>query len=103
GGDEVTRNHAADDLVDELERPDEVRRKRLDIPGNAGVLTFTTRLLLVGVVEGCLLRDRLAERHLGLTDDDLAVVLALDAFAVNLEMELTHARDDGLGGFLVAV
>src|SRR6185312_16305516 len=73
--DELARNRAALDLVDELE----LALERLAVATDLTVLTRATRLLLVGVVELGLLRDRLAVRDLRRRRHDLGLVLALHA------------------------
>ena len=97
GRDELARDHAAHDLVLELEPGGVVRRQWLDVAGHAPVLPAAARLLLVRVVVFAALGDGLAVGHLGLAGDDLAGVLALHALDVDLEVKLAHAADDGLG------
>src|SRR5262249_7556042 len=95
-GDELARDGAAGDVVDELVSLHRVRRERLDVAHDLRVLTGAARLLLVRVVDLRAARDRLAISDLRLTGDDLAVVLALHALHVDVEVELAHAADDGL-------
>ena len=101
--DELARDGAAGDVVDELVGLDRVRRERLDVAHDLGVLAGATGLLLVRVVDLGAPGDRLAVRDLRLARDDLAVVLALHALHVDVEVELAHAADDGLLRLLVLV
>ena len=68
----------------------------LDPPPDAAVLTGTTRLLLVGVVEIGPPGDRLAIGDLGRARLDLAAVLALHPLDIDVEVKLPHTRNHGL-------
>src|SRR5262249_57844631 len=74
GRDELRRDRAAADLVDELEL---ALAHGLDVPGNAAELACATRLLLVRVVEIRALAHGLAIGDLRGADLDLGVGLAL--------------------------
>ncbi|KAF5048383.1 hypothetical protein DSECCO2_450710 [anaerobic digester metagenome] len=78
-------------------------RKRLKVTGNSCILTRTTGLLLVGVVEVGTGGDCLAVGHLGLTDFNLCLVLALHTLDIDFEVQFTHALDDGLVGLGIDV
>ena len=100
GGDVLGRNRTALDLVDELVVLDLALARlldRLDVSGHAGILSRTTGLLLVGVVELRLLGDGLAVCDLRLTDLDLGLVLPLHPLDVDVEVQLAHSLDDCLG------
>ena len=77
--------------------------KGLDVALHPSKLPRATALLLVRVRERRSPRRRLADGHLGCTGRALAVVLALHALDVNLEVELAHSADDGLARFVVGV
>src|SRR5262249_27778004 len=62
-----------------------------------------TGLFLVRVVELAHLPNRFAISDLRLAGDDFAVVLALDALHVDVEVELTHTADDRFARLLVLV
>ena len=64
-------------------------------------LARAAALLLVRVLDGRRLRDRLAVRDLRRADRALDLELAHHAVADDLEVELAHAGDDGLRRFLV--
>ena len=74
----------------------------LDPDGHLGELARATGLLLVGVgdlLDG--LRDGLAVGHLRLAHGGVDAELAQHAVDDDLEVQLAHARDDGLAGVLV--
>jgi len=54
------------------------------------VLTCSSRLLLVKVIEGLFLANRLPVVHSWVSNDDRHLVFSSDTFAVDKEMELTH-------------
>ena len=99
--DELARNGPTDDVVDEFHLLHRIAWQRLHVAANAGELTRTTGLLLVGVGELTALGDRLAVGHLRLAGDDFAAILTLHALHVDFEMELAHAADDGLLGLFI--
>src|SRR5947209_3114973 len=99
--DVLARHAAAIDGVDELEAL--AMRLRVELQPDVAVLAATARLLdelafgLERLLEGLAVRDlRLADRRLD-------AELALHAVDDDLEVQLAHARDDGLAGFLVGV
>mmetsp|Transcript_37450 Transcript_37450/g.112301 ORF Transcript_37450/g.112301 Transcript_37450/m.112301 type:complete len:411 (-) Transcript_37450:1631-2863(-) len=65
------------------------------------VLTGSTRLLLVGVIDLGLLCDGLAVRDLGGANIGLDIELALHAIDNDLEVELTHTLNNSLPGLLI--
>lgn len=99
GGNVVRGDVATHDLVDELGVLARllVHRHRFDEANDTRILASTARLLLVRVEEIRALRDRLAECNAGLAGRALDVVLALHALDVDLEVQLAHTGDDGLG------
>ena len=87
------------DLVDELVA---LARVRLERDLDDGELTGAAGLLDVAVLDRLdRLGDRLAVGHLRLADRGLDGELALHAVDQHLEVQLAHARDDGLAGLLV--
>ena len=105
------RNTTTSDLVDKLVSGGlalfhlvSSRSVRLQSNNDAGELTRTTGLLLVGVLE---LLDRLADgltvSNLRVTDVCFNLELALHAVNQDVEMELAHTADNGLAGFLIQV
>mmetsp|Transcript_19856 Transcript_19856/g.46431 ORF Transcript_19856/g.46431 Transcript_19856/m.46431 type:complete len:310 (+) Transcript_19856:402-1331(+) len=73
------------------------RRDRLEVTNHLPVLTTTAGLPLVEVVVGDLAGDGLTIVHLGLSRlQRLHLELAAHALAIDLEVKLAHARDDGL-------
>src|SRR3954447_22536797 len=103
GRDELARNRSAGDVVDELVLLDGIGRQGLEVSDDASELARSAGLLLVRVVEVGLLLDGLAVGDLRLADRHFAAVLALDAFHVDLEVQLSHAGGDGLRRLLVAM
>src|SRR5262245_1496782 len=101
--DVLARHPAATDGVDELVAAvGTVATGRLDVEDDLRELAGATGLLLVRVAEpGDRLLDRLAVGDLGLADVGLDAELALHPVDQHLEVELAHARDDGLAGLLV--
>mmetsp|Transcript_26829 Transcript_26829/g.82363 ORF Transcript_26829/g.82363 Transcript_26829/m.82363 type:complete len:466 (-) Transcript_26829:381-1778(-) len=114
---ELGRNVLPDQLVHELER---LRSRRLvvvffrvgvllvvfeglDGAHDAGVLPGAAGLLLVDVVEGGALRDGLAVVDARVADVRLDVVLALQALDVDFQVQLAHARENGLLGLGIRV
>src|SRR5690606_237833 len=95
------RDSAADDGVDEFETL--TGFTRLDNDLDAGELTRTTRLLLVGVVFFGLAGDRLTVSHLRLTDVGFHLEFTTHTVDENVEVKFTHARNDGLAGFFVGL
>ena len=73
-----------------------VKLHGFDAADNLTVLTRSSRLLLVRVGEFDRLRDGLSESDAGFAGDTLDVVLSLHALDVDVEVELTHSRNDGL-------
>mmetsp|Transcript_54465 Transcript_54465/g.129819 ORF Transcript_54465/g.129819 Transcript_54465/m.129819 type:complete len:238 (-) Transcript_54465:1584-2297(-) len=73
-----------------------VFRHRLNETGNLSVLTSTSRLPFVQVVIRSLLCDGLPVVDFGLSGLQVNPVLSTHALAIDVEMQLTHAGDDGL-------
>ena len=97
--DVLARDAPAGDLVDELVA---LARVRLERDLDDGELARATGLLDVAVLDRLDgLGDRLAVGHLRLADGRLDGELALHAVDEHLEVQLAHARDDGLAGLLV--
>ena len=97
--DVLRRNHAALDLVDELEAL--ARLLRSELEADVRVLTAAAGLLDVLVLVVDRHRDRLAIRDLRSADVAVDVELAFQTVDDDLEIELAHAGDDRLGGLLV--
>merc|ERR1719198_1036807 len=94
----LLRDGSAGDLVHELEALVTVRLKdQLDL----GILAGAAGLLLVGVPELGAGGDGLAVRHLRSADLGIHLELALQAVDDDLEVQLTHALDDGLVRLLI--
>ena len=83
-------------------KPD-ARLQRLEAHDHARELAGAAGLLLVRVVDLGGLRDRLAIGHLRLADARLHLELAPHAVDDDVEMQLAHAGDDRLAGFLVGL
>lgn len=64
----------------------------LDVTNDTTVLTSTTTLLLVRIVEVSALVDGFAVSDTGLASGTFHVVLAAHTFNVDLKMEFTHTR-----------
>mmetsp|Transcript_46096 Transcript_46096/g.99535 ORF Transcript_46096/g.99535 Transcript_46096/m.99535 type:complete len:754 (+) Transcript_46096:3-2264(+) len=74
----------------------------LEVADDLSVLTAAARLALVGVVERSLDSDGLAVVHLRFAGDQgLTLVLAPHPLAVDVQVQLAHAADDGLVGVLL--
>src|SRR6056297_3664755 len=99
--DVLLRHHAADDGIDELVTL--ARLTRLDLDVDVTVLAAAAGL----ADELAFLLDRTADGlpvgHLGLSHVGFHLELALHAVDDDLEVQLAHAGDDGLAGFLVRV
>ena len=65
-------------------------------------LSTSTRLLLKDFFAGCGLRDRFAISHLRLANVRFDAKLAFHAIDDDLQMQLAHARDDCLAGFMIS-
>src|SRR5690606_23421746 len=111
-GDELLRNAALDDAVLERDALGEVETLGLRLFLGAGVevdddvaeLAAAAGLLdelAADVLRGA--GDRLAVRHAGLADLDVHLHVAEQLVLDDLQVELTHARDDGLAGLVVVV
>src|SRR5689334_7204422 len=98
GLDVFPRNRAAGDLVLKHKT---LAGRRLDLDLDVTVLATTASLLLINFFTGSGLRDRFTIRNLRLADVGLDTKLALHAIDDDLEVQLTHTRDDRLAGFLV--
>ncbi len=111
---EFLRDHAAGDVVDEqeivLDHRSDLRigtifsgdRRQLD--HDVTVLTLTTGLLGVLVVRLDVSQgDGFAVGHLRRADVGFNVELALQAVDDDVQVQLAHARDDGLAGFFVGL
>ncbi len=110
--DELGRNNASLDVVDELEVVFAgnvlcllcVRIYRLEVLHlnlHVAVLTLTAGLLDVLVLNISGSEDSLAVCHLRLAYVCLDIELALHAVNENFKVKLTHAGHDGLAGFLI--
>ena len=101
-GDVLLRDHPAGDLVHELVAP--ARAGRLEADHHVAVLAPAAGLADVALLD---LLDRLADGlpvgHLGLAHVGVDPELAQHPVDQHLEVELAHARDDGLAGLLVGV
>ena len=97
-GDVFLRNHAALGDVDELET---TARVRLEADDGMGKLALAAGLLgvLVVALEWC--GDGLAERHRRRTHRDRHLELFFQAVHNDFQMQLAHARNDGLFGLFV--
>src|SRR6266511_496248 len=101
GRDVLTRNLAADDLVDELVAL--ARPGGLHIDHRVAVLTAAARLAYEAAFDLLhALPDRLAIGHLRAAHVRVDVELAHEAVDDDLEVELAHAGDDRLAGLFVA-
>mmetsp|Transcript_64537 Transcript_64537/g.209516 ORF Transcript_64537/g.209516 Transcript_64537/m.209516 type:complete len:354 (+) Transcript_64537:225-1286(+) len=108
GGDIVGRDLVSCQAADELDAVGVARllllRDGLEKAHDLAVLASAARLALVQVLEGGLLRDRLAVVHLGLArHQGLDLVLALHPLAVDLQVQLAHARNDRLVRLLLHI
>mmetsp|Transcript_32536 Transcript_32536/g.45133 ORF Transcript_32536/g.45133 Transcript_32536/m.45133 type:complete len:231 (+) Transcript_32536:487-1179(+) len=88
------------DLRDEL-KSDSILAL-LEVNGDVGVLSRSSGLFFVGVLDGYGLGDALSVINLG--SSNIALYLKLAAKTVNddFQMELSHSFDDGLVGLLIA-
>jgi len=68
---------------------------------NLGVLTGTTSLFFVSVIEFNTLSDCFTVFHLRRAGFNNGLELTLHAFNVNLKVKLTHTTDDGVSGFII--
>ena len=93
------RHGATLDVGGELETGTRFERFKLDF--NLGVLTGTTRLLLVRVLDFTRLGDRFTVVDLRRADVGFNLEFALEAIDDDVEVKLTHTFDDGLVGFFV--
>src|SRR5580704_14990382 len=99
--DELARYRAADDAVDELIAL--ARRQRLELEPDVAVLAAAAGLaheLALGLDRAA---NGLAVGDLRLADVGVDLELALHAVDDDLEVQLAHAGNDGLPGFLVRV
>ncbi|GJC84417.1 hypothetical protein ColLi_07255 [Colletotrichum liriopes] len=101
GGDVLVGDGAADDLG--LEGVLLRVLKGLDPAGDAGVVTGTATLSAEEEVVVGLAGDGLAVGDAGLAGLAVDLVLTAQALDIDLEVELAHARDDGLLRLLVDV
>lgn len=101
GVEELLADGAAGDLLLELVGLE--RTRRLHPAHDAGEVAGAAGLLLEEVVEGDALRQGLAVGDLRLARLAGDPVFAAHALDVDVEVELAHARDDGLGGLGVDV
>ena len=92
--DEFTGHRSADGIVDELEAL--AALERLELDPHLGELPGTTGLFLVDVLLLDRLREGLAIGDLRLAHDALDVELAAHAIECHIEMQFTHAAQDGL-------
>ncbi|KAH3669422.1 hypothetical protein OGAPHI_001543 [Ogataea philodendri] len=75
----------------------------LELSHHLGVLTGTSRLLLVGVLERSRAQNGFSVRNAWPAHCAVHVVLTAHSLDVDLQMELAHSADDGLLGVLVVV
>ena len=101
GGDELFRDAAADDL--RFENEARALFAWLDGIVDFGELTGAAGLLLVGVAVVDGLGDGFAVGDLWGTDGDLDLVGALEDVDLDIEVELAHAFENHLVGFLVGL
>lgn len=99
GRDELVRNDTTHDLV--LKGIGLRVSVGLDPATNPGVVTGAAGLPLEQVVKVGAPRDGLTVGHTRLARDAVDLVLTAEALDVDLEVELAHARDDGLLTLLV--
>src|SRR4029453_16277444 len=97
---EPLRDHAADDLVDELVAGVPLDRLEHDVA--VAELPPTARLLLVAAMALRLLADRLEVRHAGRIEVDLDPEAALEPVDRDLNVHLRHPREELLAGLRVA-
>ena len=100
GGPEALRDHAADDLVDELVAL--MPRQGLDRDVAVAELASPAGLLLVARPRAGRLADRLEVGHARRVGDDLDAEAALDALDGDIDVHLREAVDEQLRGPLVA-
>src|SRR5579875_1522100 len=101
-GDELSWYHAADDSIFKDEGFVPVAWQRLDLQPDIAELTMTAALALVASVGAGLLADRFSVGDARITHLKIDTVLALDTLNHNLDVCLTHAREQSFGGFRVA-
>ncbi len=99
-GPEALRDHAADDLVDELVA--DVPLHRLDHDVAVAELAAAAGLLLVAAVRARLRLDRLDVRDARLVQLDLDAEAALQPRDRDLDVHLAHPREQLLAGLRVA-
>lgn len=97
-GDVSGRNRSSHDprLEGDVGTELSIELHRLDESLNLSVLSGSSSLLLVRVLELGGLGDRLPESDSRLSGLALDSVLSLQSFDVDLEVELSHSGDDGL-------
>ena len=100
-GDEVARDHPADDLVDELEAF--AARQRLDLEPAIAELAAAAGLLLVLALRARLALDRLAIRNLRRLELDVDAEFPLEPLDDELHVLLPGSRKDDLPGLGIAV
>ena len=100
-GDELARNRAA--LDDVLEHVAAAGRQGLDLEPAVAVLAATAGLAHELAFAVDRLADGFAVGDLRLADVGFNAVLTLHAVDENFKVQLAHAGDDGLAGFLVGV
>ncbi len=102
--DEFLRNTSADNVVREFKYSAIfLRWKRLDFTNDLRVLTRTTRLFFMSVIEFSHLRDSLTVSNLRLTHDHFTIEFTFHTFNVNFQVKLTHTRDDSFVRFIITV
>ncbi len=100
-GDELARDGAAHDLVDELEPAATGQRLHLDVADRE--LSVPAGLLDVPAVTGGLAGERLAQRHLQLHLVDLGAVPGAEPVDQDVGVRLTHAPQHDLVGLGVVL
>src|SRR2546429_1388972 len=97
--DELARNCSALDLVFENES---LTWRWLDLQFDVRVLPTTARLLLENLFTGRCLRNRLPVSNLRLADIRLDAELAFHTIDDDFQMQLAHAGDNRLSGFMIS-
>src|ERR1700687_135482 len=100
-GDELARNHAADDVVLELEAATTL--ERLDLEPAIAVLAAAPRLALVLALSLGAALDGFFVRHLGRLKFNVYIKFSLELLDRNFDMHLAGAGQDNLVGLRVAM
>ena len=76
---------------------------RLDIAYNPGILSCSTTLLFVKIVEFMLGSDRFSVIDRWVAYDNIDVILSLDSFTIDKQMKFTHTRYDDFFIFFIVL